>query len=149
MSRTLPQIRALARRLLQTRAGPQGEALPLVAAERVVREMGAGITPLLGDGGFHLLVSRALKKAGQEHPSLRAIRPVHGAERERYLDGADAVAREESAEALGGAAERLIVELIALLARFLGADMAIRLVRECFPEIERDGTGPDAEDLSR
>jgi hypothetical protein len=148
VSRTLPQIRALARRLLQTRAG-EGETPPLVAAERVVRDMGAGITPLLGEGGFHLLVSRALKKAGQDHPALLAIRAARAGEGERYLDGADAAAREENDEALGPAAERLIVELIALLARFLGADMAIRLVRERFPEIDRDGTGPGAEDASR
>jgi hypothetical protein len=47
------------------------------------------------------------------------------------------------------AAQALLADLIGLLARFLGADMAIRMVRQSFPEITRGGnTGSGAEETT-
>jgi hypothetical protein len=147
MSRSFPEVRSVARMLLNGQNGGLGADAQAEAAERVLQRLAERIIPLVGAGGFHLLLQRALRRTCAEHPWLGALQI--GPDAPWRLPGmAEAAGSRPPAEA-EAAAQALLAELIGLLARFLGADMAIQLVRQSFPEITRGGdTGSGAEETT-
>lgn len=137
MRTPFPQVRVLAQRLLaRERSGGSTGEIPLLGAERVAHRLGERISPLVGVAGFHLLFQRALSRSQRTHPWLEQVK----VERDTNfaLLGAEAAAAAETPEEAAMAGETLIAELIGLMARFIGAEMTIRLVRQCFPGIEEE-----------
>lgn len=145
---SLQQVRALARALLNGDGADQGAEETLRAVERVLSALARRIDPLIGSRGFQMLLQRALKQAQRAHPSLAPVRSERTAD--PYLTGLDEVAQIASPEEATAAAEAIVAELVGLLARFVGADMAIRLVRQSFPNVFLGGmqAGTGTEKLS-
>jgi hypothetical protein len=141
MTAPLPEVRALARSLLEKERTGDALADLLETTETLLDHLAKRITPLVGGGGFHLLLQRALKRAAGRHPWLVAIEIDK--EAPGRLSGAADAAREVTTEDAAAAAEALLAELIGLLVRFLGADIALRLVRQSFPGVsgEEPGSG--------
>ena len=138
MKRELPEVRTFTRSLIEWRVAERDQKCTQ-AAEWLLGELSERMTPLIGRAGYHLLLSRALKKAKEKHPVLAAVRVERNGR--TYLSGMDALQEEGDV----GAAETLLSEFIALTARFLGADMAIRLVRQSFPDAPPLRMRPDSE----
>jgi hypothetical protein len=132
MSASLPEVHRLARALLDQEGVGEGADAALPAAERVLQRLAERISPLVGTGGFRMLLQRALRRAAGERAWLEAI------ELDRdtawRLVGAEEAARDLPAEEAISTAETLVAELVGLVARFLGADLAIRLVRQSYPD---------------
>jgi hypothetical protein len=142
----MPEVRAVTQRLLERYADHPAPVARVEAAERILHAFAEHLSPLLGSGGFRMLLGRALKRAQQENELLRAARVER--EGEAPLLGLREAVRDRDAGEVGAALESLVVELLGLIARFLGPDMAVRLVRHCYPEIESDsaGRGPRGEE---
>jgi hypothetical protein len=132
MNVSLPEVHLLARTLLRQEGVGEGTDAALLAAERVLQRLAERISPLVGTGGFHMLLQRALRRAAGERTWLERI------ELDRdtpwRLVGAEEAARDLAAEEAISAAETLVAELVGLIARFLGPDLAIRLVRQSYPD---------------
>jgi hypothetical protein len=137
MRQTLPEVRSLVRVLLNVEGiGTERSALE-EAAERVLERLAERIKPLVGAGGFALLLQRALRRTLKEHPWLGAVQ-IDSATPWRLRGLTEASENQTREEALI-AAQAVLTELIGLLARFLGADIAIRVVRQSFPEMKPRG----------
>ena len=133
MNQPLPEIRALARSLLESASDSPEIEERLEATQRVLAGLATRLSPLVGEGGFHLLLQRALKRSQAEHAWVGAIRP--DATGPLTWPGlAEGVLDVEPEEVAAGT-EAAIAELIGLVSRFLGADMTIRIVRQSFPEM--------------
>lgn len=140
----MPEVLALARALLESEGPGSSVEARAEAARRVLERLAARISPLVGAGGFHLLLQRALKRAREAHPWLEALQA--GAD-EPWPAGAGEAPPDVAAEDASAGFEAAVAELIGLLARFLGADMAVRLVRQSFPEVPWGGdTGSGSEE---
>jgi hypothetical protein len=139
MRPVLPEVRILARALLESGGGGLESDDAMDWARRALRRLAERLTPLVGVGGFHLLLQRSLIRARREHPWLDAIQLEEVSP--WSLTGAAEAARGSEPEEVRSAAEALLAELIGLIARFLGADLAMQLVRESFPEASTGGDG--------
>jgi hypothetical protein len=137
MSRPSPSVHALAQRLIAFEKRSSAGQDAIAAADEVFRRLAERISLLVGSGGFHLLLQRALNQALREHPWLAGVQP--GVEEPWRLAGLEEAARDADPAAVTAGLERAVAELVALVARFLGADMAIRLVRQSFPELTAGG----------
>jgi hypothetical protein len=137
MSGALPSVRVLARRLLALGERSAAGHDPVEAAHHVLARLADRLSLLVGTGGFHLLLQRALKRALREHPWLVGVQT--GVEEPWRLTGVEEAARGANAEDVAAGLESAVAELVGLIARFLGADMAVRLVRQSFPELTASG----------
>lgn len=144
MSRPLPEVRSLVRTLLDASAADDSVESRVLAAQHVLAGLANAMTPLVGIGGIHLLLQRALRRSRAAHPWLHAIQLDR--ESPWRLQGAAEAAHGHTPEEVTAAAEELLAELVGLLVRFLGADMTIRLVRRSFPEMIREpGSGTEGD----
>lgn len=101
-------------------------ATELTAALLVCDRLRPHLATLMGNIGFKALLSRALALAAAENPSLLSLHIKADGSFER-AEAAVAVTAPE-----GGAA--LVVQLLGLLATFIGEDLTLRLVRDVWPE---------------
>lgn len=133
MNRPQHEVRALARTLLKRAStGPRVDER-VDAAHRVLAGLADRMSPLVGVGGFHLLLQRALKRAQASHPWLAGI---HLDPNDPWrLPGVAEAVRGIDPEEVAEGMEAAVAELIGLISRFLGADLATRLVRQSFPEV--------------
>lgn len=143
MTRPPPEVRALGRMLLESASESPKIEERLEATQRVLVGLATRLSPLVGEGGFHLLLQRALKRSQADHPWVRAIAP--DATGPLAWPGlAEAVDGVEPEEVAAGT-ETAIAELIGLVSKFLGADMTIRILSQSFPEVlggAGKGSGP-------
>lgn len=142
---SLPQLRALVRALLEGESADPSLEERLEGAERIVGALAARIQPLVGRDGFYMLLQRALKRAEASHPALGKVRADRDGE--VHLEGLAEAGRGAGLEEATAAAEAIVAEVLALLARFIGADMTIRLVRQAFPESFPGSKGEGTEEL--
>jgi hypothetical protein len=142
----VPAVRRLGRRLLlreleQEAAGGDRRrdvAAVAVAAERATRKLAQPLRRLVGVAGCQALLTRALHTAGWEWPLLDRVRavatPAGGLEDlGAALQGTDPA---RARAALGA----VLAHLVWLLVTFVGADLALRAVREAWPDVR---LGPD------
>lgn len=133
--------RALARQVISHEAGGSKEPVELmVAAERVEGRLRGRLAELFGLIGYAELLARALRLAQTEIPELE---PVTVKVQEGGLsgvrdfvefvgaDGADSRAAEDGLTSI-------LAHVIGLLGIFIGEDLALRLVREGWPELGQD-----------
>jgi hypothetical protein len=145
MTRSLPEVRSLAQALLNRQGMGADRAALEQAAELVLQRIAERISPLVGTGGFVLFLQRALRRTLKEHPWMGAVQIEPGTP--WRLNGLSEAADNQTREEALLGAQALLAELIGLIARFLGADMAIRMVRQSFPELTRRGdTGAGSEE---
>jgi len=132
MRQPFPGVRELARRLLDWASAESGEHGDATAAASIVSALRSRLVLLVGSSGFDLLLGRALQRARRDHPLLVEVRLGEG--RGGTLSGLEEVGSRAGPGEEEAAMEALVAELIALMARFLGADMVARLVRQALPD---------------
>ena len=128
--------RVLARRVLLHEAGGRTEPAVLAeAAERIDARLKGRLGGLIGLTGYTILAARAVRLARAEVPALEGVVVDTGAE--GGLRGVRAFALSSAGNA--GAAEvglsALLAHVIGLLSTFIGEDLAVRLVRDTWPEL--------------
>ncbi len=127
-------MRGFAERLVayETRGNKSSEATP-VAAFPVCEKLCPHLVTLVGNNGFHALISRALALAGAEVAWLRTVRvKADGA-----LEEPNPHVRVDPKRIHEGGVV-LIAQLLGLLVAFIGEDLTLRLVREVWPKVPFD-----------
>ncbi len=138
-----PAFQSTAQRLIEDAASSdEDEAALLRAVEQVFQRLHDHLGKLIGVVGFTTLLTRALKLARGEAPALGAL--------EVKPDGSlaglsEAFVERSPAEALA-APVTLLAHFLALLAAFLGEDLALHLAGEALSSSWTHGKIEDRED---
>jgi hypothetical protein len=136
-----PNTREIAHRLINRhgadRSGGGGSARAAAAAcDDLYRDLSRWVGP----DGCHALFVRAYVQARIDHPALEQIQLRASAE--PYLDGAAESIKANGDAATAAAVESMLVALLELLARLIGADMVARLVQGAAPWTGSDRPKP-------
>ncbi|MFS8065847.1 MAG: hypothetical protein ACMG6S_05680 [Byssovorax sp.] len=143
MSAPSPAQQSTAQRLIEEAARGDDEEVALVGAtEHVFQGLHDHLAKLIGVVGFKTLLARALQLARADAPALAAV--------EVKPDGliaglSKALVGLRPTEALTAPAT-LLAHFLALLAAFLGEDLALHLVREAVRGNGPRGSAEDRED---
>lgn len=131
-SRRIPQMRDLAERLIarETRED-KSSATKTPAAFPVCEKLRPHLATLMGNTGFHALLSRALARAEAEVPSLRAMQ----VKADGSLAGLDELEAQLDPQELAEGRVVLVAQLLELLVAFIGENLMLRLVREVWPKL--------------
>ena len=130
--------RQAARRLIESRQAEREESAGRAHAVAVAcSDLYLGLSRWVGPDGCHALFTRALAQARTDSTTLAQIQLRPGAE--PYLDGVADSIRSQGDSTVFAALESMLVQLIELLERLVGADMAAKL-------IERSTTAPGRRD---
>lgn len=141
MKKSTLQMRSFAKRVMAYEAkANHAHELNATAAFYVCEKLRPQLAALMGRGGYHALLSRALALATAEVPGLRAVH----VNTEGGLEGLmDANAQLDS-DALFETRAVLLAQVFALLVAFIGAPMTVRLVREIWKKVPLDAlAGPE------
>src|ERR1700726_1661477 len=135
MSRTTPQMRSLAKHLIDYETlrdnSSRAKLSPTFPVTDKLRPL---VATLMGNGGFRALFSRALALAGADVFWLHALH----VNADGVLEGVDAShARVDPAEFLEGKVV-LLAQLLELLVAFIGTSLTLRLLSEIWPQISLD-----------
>jgi hypothetical protein len=135
MRQATPQLRELARRqFARDTKRSRSPAAPIEAMEKSCERLHARLDPLIGAGGFRALLARALHLAQKEYPWLDAVRieehPACG------LKGLREAVKGQQASSVSEAFALVLANVIWLLIKFIGEDIAFGLVQEVWPEAE-------------
>jgi len=142
MAEISPSARDLARRALLDTGGGQREPAALVeAADHAYARLRDRLADLIGVLGYDALVARAVRLAQAESPGLTRV--TVAVQAEDGLQGLRAFTLTSSGDPVAAAEglAALLAHIIGLLIVFVGEDLAVRLVREAWPEL---GLGPQA-----
>jgi len=134
--------RDLARRaLLDTGRGQREPAALVEAADHAYARLRDRLADLIGVLGYGALVARAVRLAQAESPGLTRVTVT--AQAEDGLQGLRAFTLASSGDPVAAAEglAALLAHIIELLIVFIGEDLAVRLVREAWPELT---SGPQA-----
>ena len=101
-------------------------------AERILKRLYQGLWKLIGPAGFDVLLARSLALARKSHPVLAGISVAPGGQ----LRGLEDAARNPAA--LQDGAVALVALFIDLLVTLIGAELAMRLVRDVWPGLEEE-----------
>jgi hypothetical protein len=136
MTRTTPELRTAAERLLGLEAAAGKRAVAkLPAATRVNERFRQVLSTLLGAAGFHALLARALILAKAEAPQLSAVQVQADGSLEDLtlsIDEGDGKRRFADAEVV------LVAHLLGLLVAFSGEALMLRLVNDTWPKASFD-----------
>jgi len=140
MDRFRHKSREFAERLIacEARAEMPETAVPAFSACAHLRPH---MTVLMGHAGFAALVGRALSLASEEVGWLASVRVLADGTLEFSAAQAVSLKPEELAE--GGGA--LMIQLLGLLAEFIGEELTARLVEQTWPELSVPYTGNGVE----
>jgi hypothetical protein len=122
-------IRDLALRLLELEAEDRA-ADDAKGAERVCAKLHTSLTRFAGVDGFKALTRRSLALARSEIPVLRGVSLDEG--------GCFVGLGDLAAKAVNDGGAALITHFLWLLVTFVGEPIALRLLREAWPEINID-----------
>jgi hypothetical protein len=135
MSRVTPQMRNLAKRLIADEARGNNPSVTTPPADfNTSEKLRPTLATLMGSGGFHALLSRALTLAQAEVPWLRRVQVKADGTVERveelhaHLDPED----------LFEGRVVLLAQVLGLLGAFIGEDLTVRLVRDVWPKVRLD-----------
>ena len=130
---TAPELRQLARRLLDSEAAPGGPAdAPVTAGLRVCGKLRGPLGKLMGGGGFRSLLSRALVRAGAEVPWLQGLQ----LQADGSLEGLKEVEVKLDQPAITEGEVVLVSQLLGLLVTFIGPALTVSLLRDIWPELD-------------
>jgi hypothetical protein len=128
----IPQMRDFAERLIacETREN-KSSATKTPAAFPVCEKLRPHLATLMGNTGFHALLSRALARAEAEVPSLRAMQ----VKADGSLAGLDEVEAQLDPEELAEGRVVLVAQLLELLVAFIGENLMLRIVCDVWPKL--------------
>jgi len=92
------------------------------------------LVTLMGSTGFRALLSRALARAEAEIPSLRAVQ----VDADGSMTGFDKLEVQAAPDELARAPVALVVQLLGLLAAFIGESLMLQIVRDVWPQMARE-----------
>lgn len=116
------------------------------AAERAYQKLCQRLAQLVTMAGSHALLARALHLARVEFPFLEGVRPCPPPE--FCLEGVrERVRGVEPTMAQHGLAS-ILASLIGLLVTFIGEDLALRLVRDVWPDVPLAETDLDTQEAT-
>jgi len=131
MSRATQQMRDIAERLMVMEA-PQahlaGTEIP--AAFLVCEKLRPHLAPLMGAGGYHALLSRALTRAQAEIPQLSTVQ----VNAEGALSRRDDLRLPLKPEELREGGCEIVAQLLSLLKAFVGEGLTLRMLRTAWPK---------------
>jgi len=134
--------RDLARRALSDTSGGQREPAALVeAVDLAYARLRDRLADLIGVLGYNALVARAGRLAQAESPGLTRVTAAAQAEDGLLSLRAFTLASSGDPVAAAEGLAALLAHIIELLIVFIGEDLAVRLVREAWPDL---GLGPQA-----
>jgi hypothetical protein len=93
------------------------------------------LATLVGNGGYHALLSRALALAQTEVPWLRAVR----VKAEGTLEGVEQHHAQLGPDKFFEGKVVLFAQLLGLLVAFIGENLTLRLLCEVWPNVKLDG----------
>ena len=128
MDRPSPAQFNLARRILDHEQGSPPHGSVGESAARASKKLQQRLGRVFSDMGTQALLRRAVYLASTDFPPLA---PANGADNDEVLS--DALDHLGPTEA-HGAANAVFANIIALLARFIGDDLALRALGEVWPE---------------
>ena len=135
-------MRGLAAQILERETAELPDAPdPADATTRVCARLHPQFAQLVGSAGCDLLLARAISVAISECPRLHGVRWQPGSAgglenlRERLEGCPPGEARQACAT--------LVAEFLALLCKFIGAEMTVRQVQRLWPELPARETGPE------
>ena len=132
----------LARRLIAREASASGLAdSPVAATQAACERVYRGLALWLGENGAQALFTRALAQARSAHPPVREI--SLRAKSERRLDGVTEAIQTYGAGAVATGLEAVLMGVLQLLGRLLGAEIATRLVNQTAPDDDRADEVPE------
>ena len=137
MRRATPQMRELAKRLIaHDTKRKKSPALTDPEAFQVCEKLRPQLSALMGSGGFHALLARALALAQKEAPALRAVRVnANGNLRKHRRRFTRATRRGQIFRWPGRPSWP---SCSGLLAAFIGENLTLRLLREVWPKVVFD-----------
>lgn len=147
MNRATPQMRSIARRLLDAEMRSAGEtesAVAFPAADRLRPHLAA----LMGSGGVRSLFARSLALARAELPWLQSA----NVNQVGVFEGLDALAAERPPREYFEGMTILLAQILGLLVAFIGPSLTSRLIGEVWPQIpfaERDFGKEDDREKAR
>ncbi len=100
---------------------------PVVTGNRIGKALHDRTGKVVGSGGFDVLFARALVLARRRHPILASVSAAAGG---ALSDSAD----ESDAAVMQAAIVAVFATFVELLAVLIGEDLALRLVRDAWPE---------------
>lgn len=89
------------------------------------------LAALMGKGGFHAVLSRALAVAGAEAQWFRTVK----VNADGVLEGWNKAEGQEDGEKPTVAGALLVAQLLGLLVAFIGDNLTLRLLREVWPKV--------------
>lgn len=124
-----PKLRDLAERLIthETAAeqlAPETGPVVFVVCSKLRRPL----STLAGVTGFSSLLARALVLAKDENPTLESVRVTD----DGFLEFSGEIDQDKQ---LNGGGIVLVAQLIGLLALFIGEPLALRMLRETWPDV--------------
>lgn len=104
----------------------------LKAVEAVWARLYEYLARAIGAAGYVALVTRALAIAAERQPVLGNVKA--GGPPDPWLRGLDASIERHGSDTVREAVAELLSETIALLSRFIGADLSVRLIETAWPD---------------
>ena len=114
------------------------------AAERVCQEMGRRLTELVTAEGYRALLARAVHLARPEFPFLRPI--TSGSATDSCLAALRTPPDDLDPAMSHGAYTAVLGGVIALVTTFIGEELALRVVRDAWPDASLGDRGPRLEE---
>lgn len=134
MRRATPETYNLARQLLAREGGDGKDPEQVVpAAEAVFRKLGQPLSLLIGRGGFHSLLARAINLSASEFPLLVGIQGE--TLKEDSLQGVRASLPGRAPTEVNEALVDVVANLVWLLVTFIGRDLALWVVEQAWPDL--------------
>jgi len=131
--------REVARGLISRhRSGHSGSDANARAASDACAHLYHELSRWLGPEGCHALFKRALAQTRRHHPALEQLQLR--AQSERYVEGIAEAIMAHGDAATSGALESLLTNLVELLGRLIGDDMAMRLIEPSLPPGDSDAS---------
>ncbi len=132
MSRATPQMRDLSQGLIAYETGKnKSSGTKTPAACRVGEKLRPPLVTLMGNTGFHALLSRALALANAEVPWLRAVH----VNADGSFEGLDELEGQVDPEEIALGCIVLLAQVLGLLVVLIGENLTLRLVREAWPKL--------------
>lgn len=123
-----PTARSLLTNAVDRDSGPEDIAQ---AVDRAFAALLVGLGRWVGDDSARVLLERSLDETRTRHPWLVGVRVVP--EAHRCLAGLDERIAGLSGPQVAEGLEELLTELIGLLSKFIGNDLALRIVVRAWP----------------
>lgn len=127
-----PQLHDFAKRLVAYEMRGKHSSAPKTPIVFLVSgKLRPSLAALMGNVGFHALLSRALALASAEVPWLRTVQATADGSFEELHD----VGLQRNPDEIVEGGVVLVAHLLGLLVAFIGEDLTLRLVRDVWPKL--------------